>query len=211
MDTVKEGYNNWAKTYDSMLNKTRDLDQEVTQQILENYDFKQVLELGCGTGKNTQWLSKKAEYLVGFDFSQEMLLIAKSKDYPQTEVHFKTQDLTEDWHVNDESFDLITASLVLEHIPDLKHVFFQASEKLMDGGYFFISELHPFKQYLGKKAKYEKDGEWINLEVFQHHISDFTKAATKNNFQLIEMNEFFDPEEKNIPRIINFVFQNKAL
>ncbi|MDV7140436.1 class I SAM-dependent methyltransferase [Maribacter sp. TH_r10] len=37
------------------------------------------MELGCGTGKNTVWLLKKAQRIIGLDFSQEMLNIAKEK------------------------------------------------------------------------------------------------------------------------------------
>ncbi|WP_244915934.1 methyltransferase domain-containing protein [Maribacter polysiphoniae] len=37
------------------------------------------MELGCGTGKNTVWLLKKAQQIIGLDFPQEMLNIAKEK------------------------------------------------------------------------------------------------------------------------------------
>ena len=207
MSEVQDSYNVWAKSYDAVNNKTRDLDQIVTTEVLSKYKFTQVLELGCGTGKNTSFLDENSEFIVAFDFSEEMLTKAKAKNY-KNEIIFKRQDLNEVWDVNDEDFDLITASLVLEHIENLDHIFLQASEKLIEGGYFFISEYHPFKQYNGKKANFEKEGVQIDIPAFVHHTSEYLNAAKANGFKLIELNEFFDEGEgNNPPRILNLVFQ----
>jgi len=43
------------------------------------FDVEDVVELGCGTGKNKAWLYTKAEKIIGLDFSQEMLNKAKEK------------------------------------------------------------------------------------------------------------------------------------
>ena len=72
-------YNSWAPQYDSMDNKTRDLDARATIETLSQFQFKNVLELGCGTGKNTAWLLRRAELIIGLDFSREMHKIAKEK------------------------------------------------------------------------------------------------------------------------------------
>ena len=53
MKKIKDGYNTWAFQYDNNINPTRDLDKTVTKEFLSNIDFFKVLELGCGTGKNT--------------------------------------------------------------------------------------------------------------------------------------------------------------
>lgn len=54
---IKNAYNNWAPQYDTNKNKTRDLDARVTYQVLKNYKFADIIELGCGTGKNTLFFS----------------------------------------------------------------------------------------------------------------------------------------------------------
>lgn len=76
---IKNDYNRWAFQYDRDINLTRDLDKIVTKNSLYSIDFSSVLELGCGTGKNTQWLITRAKELVGIDFSKNMLKIAKKK------------------------------------------------------------------------------------------------------------------------------------
>ena len=77
--SIEKAYNIWAKQYDTNINRTRDLDKVAKIETLSKYDFESVLELGCGTGKNTKWLLEKAKRIIGLDFSQEMLNKAKEK------------------------------------------------------------------------------------------------------------------------------------
>jgi predicted TPR repeat methyltransferase len=205
--SIEKAYNIWASQYDSNLNLTRDLDKKCTIKTLKNLDFKNVLELGCGTGKNTEWLLNKAERIIGLDFSQEMLNKAKAKIFDKR-VLFKKADLTKDWEIENNFVDLITASLTLEHIENLDHIFSQANLKLKKNGLFFISELHPFKQYSGSKAKYETENGIKELEVYIHDISEYIDTAKNNGFKLIELKEWFDESSENeIPRLISFVFK----
>ena len=205
--SIENAYNIWAHQYDTNVNRTRDLDKKCTIETLNNLVFKNVLELGCGTGKNTEWLLNKAERIIGLDFSQEMLNKAKEK-ISDKRVTFKKADLTKDWEIENNFVDLITASLTLEHIENLDHIFLQANLKLKKNGLFFISELHPFKQYSGSKAKYETENGIKELEVYIHHISEYIDTAKNNGFKLIELKEWFDESSENeIPRLISFVFK----
>lgn len=205
--SIEKAYNSWAEQYDTNQNSTRDLDATATIKTLSKYSFKNVLELGCGTGKNTSWLLGSAERIIGLDFSHEMLNIAKEK-ITDSSVEFKRADLNEAWEIENEFANLITSSLTLEHIDDLNHIYHQANLKLAQNGIFFISELHPIKQYLGSKAKFETESGAEELTVFTHHISDFIDAGKNNGFELLELNEWFDDEgKKEIPRLISFVFR----
>ena len=205
--SIEKAYNSWSEQYDTNENKTRDLDKEATIRTLSSYEYENVLELGCGTGKNTAFLLKKAKSIIGLDFSQEMLNKAIKKINSE-KVRFRKADLNENWNIEKNSVDLITSSLTLEHIEDLDFIFSQANEKLISKGKFFISELHPFKQYTGSKAKYTTENGVEELEVFVHHVSEYISAANKNHFKLIELNEWFDNQQEiEIPRLISFVFE----
>jgi ubiquinone/menaquinone biosynthesis C-methylase UbiE len=205
--SIEKAYNSWANQYDTNINKTCDLDKKATIETLSKYNFENVLELGCGTGKNTEWLLNKANTIIGLDFSEEMLKKAKSK-INTNKVTFKQADLNKKWNVKNNTFNLITSSLTLEHIKNLDFIFEQALQKLEKNGLFFICELHPFKQYSGSKARFETENGTEELEVYIHHISEYLNCAKKNNFKLIELNEWFDNDQKNeIPRLASFVFK----
>ena len=204
---IEKAYNSWAKIYDTNHNITRDLDKRSTIETLSKYAFKHVLELGCGTGKNTIWLADRAERIIGLDFSQEMLNIAKVK-ITNLNVTFQKTDLNKEWDIEDEFADLITSSLTLEHIEDLNHIFRQSNQKLSRNGLFFISEIHPFKQYMGSGAKYETETKSEKLKVFTHNITDYTSSAKSNGFELIEIKEWFDEKSDfTVPRLISFLFK----
>jgi ubiquinone/menaquinone biosynthesis C-methylase UbiE len=205
--SIEEAYNIWATQYDTNENRTRDLDKKSTIETLNKYEFENVLELGCGTGKNTIWLLEKSKQIIGLDFSQEMLNKAKEK-ISNKKVVFKKADLNDDWDIENDFADLITSSLTLEHIANLNHIFKQVNLKLKKGGVFFISELHPFKQYLGSKAQYETENGTKKLEVYIHHISEYMDQAKNNGLKLVEMKEWFDENnQKGIPRLVSFVFK----
>ena len=205
--SIEKAYNIWANQYDTNENRTRDLDKKSTIETLSKYEFENVLELGCGTGKNTNWLLEKAKRIIGLDFSQEMLNKAKEK-ITSEKVIFRKADLNENWEIDNNFADLITSSLTLEHIGDLNHIFDQANLKLKKDGLFFISELHPFKQYSGSKAQYETENGTKELEVYIHHISEYIDNAKSNGLKLVEMKEWFDENNQNgLPRLISFVFK----
>ncbi len=100
---------------------------------------------------------------------------------------------------------------MLEHIEKLDFVFQQAAKVLQPGGYFYVGELHPFKQYQGSKAKFDTENGVFELECFTHHVSEYFKAARDNNFECVELREWFDNKEDklSIPRLITMLFKTK--
>ena len=70
-------YDQWAETYDTDFNRTRNLAAQVLRQTDLQVHGREVIEVGCGTGHNTEWLAKRASRIVALDFSKGMLLRAK--------------------------------------------------------------------------------------------------------------------------------------
>lgn len=203
----QQAYDAWSETYDAVENKTRDLEARALRESItgENLD---VLEIGCGTGKNTEFLQTIARSLIGADFSEEMLEKAEEKITAEN-VEFRRMDLRKKWNFKSDSFDLITCSLALEHIENLDFVFAEAARVLHSGGSFYFGELHPFKQYAGSKARFATDSGEFKLECFTHHVSDYFATATNNNFEVIELKEWFDEDKMEIPRLLTMILQKK--
>lgn len=204
---VQQAYNNWAAQYDTNDNKTRDLEAVALRQTLTGIDVESCLEIGCGTGKNTQWLVTKADRVTAIDLSDEMLAKAKEK-LTAGNVRFQQADITGEWNFADAPYELVSFSLVLEHIADLDAIFKKVAAVTASNGYVYIGELHPFKQYTGTKARFETaEGQQI-VTCYIHHISDFLQAATHNGFVLAAVNEYFDSDDKaTIPRILSILLR----
>lgn len=206
MDT-QQAYNAWASQYDTNLNKTRDLEAIALRSNLATINFNHCFEIGCGTGKNTVWFAEKAKHVTAVDLSEEMLAKAKEK-VSSKKVEFKQADITKDWTFRNGLYDLVSFSLVLEHINDLDHIFKEVAASLNSGGHVYIGELHPFKQYNGSKARFETETGTQVVQCFNHHLSDFLLPAKKYGLSIVEINEYFDDDNRNeIPRILTILLK----
>src|SRR5215211_7579425 len=102
---IQSAYNEWSGTYDTDENLTRDLDQQVTRSLLAGLHFDSILEIGCGTGKNTVFLAGIGEQVSAIDFSQGMIEKAKQKVQAEN-VRFSMMDIIQPWEFQNQSFDL---------------------------------------------------------------------------------------------------------
>jgi ubiquinone/menaquinone biosynthesis C-methylase UbiE len=202
---TQQAYNTWSEQYDTNENRTRDLEAEALRDTLASIPFSSCLEIGCGTGKNTEWLLQKATSITAVDLSDAMLAKAKEK-ISSSAVAFKQADINMDWDFTSATFDLVTFSLVLEHIENLDHIFKEVFKVLDPGGYIYIGELHPFKQYAGSKARFETESGVQVVQCYNHHVSDFVQAAKKYGLALKDLDEYFDNDDRtSIPRILTLL------
>jgi SAM-dependent methyltransferase len=82
-------------------------------------EHKRVLDLGCGIGRLTLWMARKAEHVTGVDVSEEMIRVARSAAAAQRlhNVAFQVSDMAT-VALHDASFDIIVCSAVLKYIID---------------------------------------------------------------------------------------------
>jgi len=205
---IQAAYNEWSSTYDSDTNATRDLDQVVTECVLGKLWFESIIEIGCGTGKNTRLLSRVGARVHALDFSEGMLAKAQRKLEQLPNVIFSVADITKGWPCAERSATLVTCNLVLEHVQDLSPVFSEATRVLAKGGWFFICELHPFRQYQGTVANYSSGDQMTQITAFVHHISDFLDSARNYGFRLKTLQEWWhEKDEGKLPRLVSFLFE----
>ncbi|RTL52348.1 MAG: methyltransferase domain-containing protein [Sphingobacteriales bacterium] len=205
--SIQQAYNQWAEQYDSNDNKTRDAEAIVLQTLLQDIHFHSCLEIGCGTGKNTQWLHTKANTLLGVDFSEAMLQQARNK-IQAPNVQFVQANILEPWYFVQQAVDMVVFSLILEHIEDIAAIFKKAANTLQPGGYMYVGELHPFKQYTGSKARYTNENGLQVLTCYVHHLSEFLNVGMAVGFKVKRVFEYFDTDDANsVPRILGILFQ----
>ncbi len=208
---IQSAYTRGAPSYDTDLNLTRDLDQAVTSRMLGESRYALTVEAGCGTGKNTAFFAGISDTVLALDFSPGMLTVAKQQ-VRETNVHFEQANLLERWPCANASATLVSCNLVLEHIENIQHVFGEAARVLACNGTFFVSELHPHKQYLGSQARFINEQRIeTRIEAFTHHISEFLRAANAAGLQLQDLDESWHAEDTGKPpRLISLLFRKPA-
>ena len=203
---IAAAYNDWAETYDIVQNDTRDLAAKVLRQVDLKLEGRKIVEVGCGTGRNTTWLAERAAEIVGLDFSEEMLARARSR-VNDPRVRFIQHDARITWPLADASTEVVIAMLILEHVEDLAPVFAEAARVLNTGGDFFLCELHPMRQLSGGQAQFSnnKTGERQLVSAFLHDVSDYVNTALSAGFEIQDLGEWRDAgaSPRDPPRLLS--------
>ncbi len=205
-DQVRDAYDGWAETYDEMPNLTRDLDAVLLRRDLSGRDLGDVLELGCGTGKNTRWLMRHAQSVIGLDLSPGMLARCRQR---VDGVDARQADLTERWPLEDRSVDVVLADLVLEHVQDLEHVAREAARVLRPGGGVRLAEFHPRRQQEGKAARFDDgEGQEVRPTAFVHSTDSYVGAFYSAGFAFEALAEPRHPDDElsRPPRLLVLEF-----
>jgi len=93
------------------------------------------IDLACGTGSLTRDLAKRVGtngYVLGIDFSREMLRVAQARPAPNTE--YRLGDATNLEGVTSGVFDAATIAYGARNIPDLDALFSEMTRCLRPGG-----------------------------------------------------------------------------
>jgi len=203
---IATAYDQWAETYDTDPNRTVELAGQVLRKVDLTVNGRTIVEIGCGTGRNTEWLATRASSITALDFSEQMLRRARAR-VTEPHVRFVQHDVRTKWPLADDSADVIIAMLVLEHVEYLKSVFAEASRVLRPTGELFICELHPMRQLMGGQAQFNntQTGARALVPAFLHNVSDYVNDGLSAGFELDKLDEWRDTDatSNNIPRLLS--------
>jgi ubiquinone/menaquinone biosynthesis C-methylase UbiE len=190
---IAAAYDLWADTYDVDPNRTRELAGEVLRHCDLSVAGLDVVEIGCGTGRNTLWLGERAENVLALDISEGMLRQAKARAQSAS-VRFLQHDIRSAWPSADESADVVIAMLVLEHVERLQPIFSEAARVLRWAGDLFVCELHPMRQMLGRQAEFTnpRTGERERVAAFLHDVSEYVNGGLQAGLTLMRLGEWRD-------------------
>jgi ubiquinone/menaquinone biosynthesis C-methylase UbiE len=117
-------------------------ERPATIALLGDVRGQRVLEVGCGSGRLTQWLVDRGASVVAFDISAGMLAIARGRVGDRAELHRAHLGEPLDF-VDDDSIDLVVASLVMHYVRDWKPPLCEFRRVVRDSGAAVISIHHP--------------------------------------------------------------------
>ena len=171
---VRDGYDRWARVYDYDANPLPALEDPQVREALGDVRAREVLDLGCGTGRHTEWLVAGGARVTAVDFSEAMLEQARRK-VPAADVRFIVHDRHEPLPLDDASFDAVVSGLVLEHLRDLDAFFAEAHRVLRPQGRAVVSAMHPAMFLRGSRARFTDpdSGEIVAPGSLPHRLGEF--------------------------------------
>ncbi len=193
--SIKEAYRLWAKRYEKDLPYLFEMESEKIIQLLGNLKGKNILDLGCGTGRYSILLAKKGANVFAVDFSKEMLTEAKKKARnAKIRITFKQYDLKRRLNLK-EKFDVIISTLVIGHFRNPNLFFSRISHMLKPNGICLISTFHPAKAGApsGKFILVQSLG--LSAKTYNHSIKECLTAMKKAGLSLEKFLELKFPRK----------------
>ena len=185
--SVREGYDKWADSYDLTKNPLVALDNRYTMAMLPTSPGTRILDAGCGTGRHFSILLKKGYDVVGIDFSEGMLRIAR-KAHP--EVPTLMSDLHKPLPFVNNCFNVILCALVGEHLLNLTTLFQQFARVLKGNGTLLFSVFHPELAFAGIEANFQHNDVEYRLGAEKHTVRNYLDAVKISGFNNIRSYEY---------------------
>ena len=173
-------------------------------------EFSRVLDMGCGFGKSTlPFITRFPNaHVEGIDLSAPCLKVAAqtARDSEYRNVHYRQMD-AQDTKYDDESFDLVTSTMLLHELPTeaVNRVLDEAFRLLRPGGHMVHLDFHIIPDEFRRFLHY---GHAVrNNEPFMQDLveMDLNAVLSAKGFENITFRQF--AESENIDPVDNDVWR----
>ncbi len=162
-------------------------------EIARDLSPQSVLDVGCGDGRFLGLLGPEVPRRVGVDLSERAVRFARAF---QPDVEFQVVNATD----LDETFDLVVAIEVLEHIaPDCVRDFLRSlSARVRPGGNLIISVPTPVSRLLAKHHRH------YDLEALQEEI-----RSAGDDLRLVRVDYVYPQKRPILVRLVMHLCHNR--
>ena len=188
--STQAGYDLWSEFYDQDDIPLALLEEEALAKELGPVNGLKVLELGCGTGRQTLELAKAGAIMTAVDQSEGMLKQARAKEGHG--IDFRNHDLEKAFPFAEGSFDRVVSFLVVEHLGNPEAFFSECCRTCHEEGFVYVTTMHPAMLLKGVQARYTdpKTGTKVYPKGYPHRTSDYVNASIRAGLELIQMGEY---------------------
>lgn len=167
--------------------------------LLSDVENKSVLDIGCAAGFFSKWVLDNGGKVTAVDYSDAM--VEKTKLLTENKADVFKADIKEPMtFLEDGSFDVVIASLVLHYVKDMATVLKELHKKMKKGGQLVLSVHHPFMDFALFECddyfktellqdKWTKGGKTIEVEFYRRPLSELMNALCESGFVIQKVSE----------------------
>lgn len=173
---IAKQFSRAASTYNSAANVQLNIAQDAMNYLPDSVQT--ILDIGCGTGRNSQALAKKCSQLIGLDLAFGMLSFAK-----QYNTHLPVDTLwlqgdADHLPLQNDSVETVFSSMVLQWCNQPEHVLSEIYRVMKPGAKGVLA-------IMCEGSFVELNQSWLQLDNIQH-VNNFASAqvwlqAAKSN------------------------------
>jgi ribosomal protein L11 methyltransferase (prmA) len=184
--------------------------------LIKNVSQKKLIDLGCGSGYLTNYLSLSVKETVGIDLSKKNIELAQNK-YTRNNLKFYNCSIE---NFRKDTYEIAVANMVLMDVVNINECIKAISNLVTKGGNFIFSITHPY--FWPKYWKYENES-WYNYSQeliiesefkitnqttsyktthIHRPLSMYTKLLQRFNFEIDSILEVPNDEKSNYPRFL---------
>jgi ubiquinone/menaquinone biosynthesis C-methylase UbiE len=157
-DPVMKQWDNAAESWVDFVRKGKDyyrdeLNNPATFKLIGNVKGRLVLDLACGEGYNARILARKGAKVVGIDFSDKLMQLARTEEAKEKlGIDYHIADAADLSMFPDNHFDLVTCFMALQDINDYKRAVSEVARVLKNRGRFVFTIPHPCFEMISNKG-----------------------------------------------------------
>lgn len=220
LDNLKSYYKERKNEYEEIYNRQdpERLKEQliIKDKLVELLYQKNLLEIGCGTGYWTKFISKTALKITATDYNQDVLDIAKSKDY-YCDVEFEVENA---YNLGFENslFNAGVSNFLISHVPKSKLFLFLSEfhRVLTENSIVFIADNVNNEKYGGTLIQNKDDKNTYKLRKLKNG-TEF--KIIKNYYTMNQIYKIFKQFDNNLTEsnifygtnfwFIYYILQNK--
>lgn len=164
------------------------------ENLFKKKKFETILDLGCGTGRHSIYLSSQGFQVTATDISEVGLKLAEKNAVSQgiTDIAFQNHDM-KTIPFTDNAFDAVLCILVIDHgtLADIAQTVNEVYRVLKKGGMFMVDFLSAQDETFGRGIKIEENTFLNSIEnekgIIHHYTSENEIQSLFNGFDACDI------------------------